>query len=197
MFNIIMQGHVSVKQTRIKVIHKSWHLTIIWEMSWYLFVQYLLSCTCKSKSRITFWHYFQKNPLYYNESWLSWKPALKSKEIFTTFSRRNPPLFHPFFLVTRGQGRWHWVTLNISNAGSNYTARIVFLHCICCSMPMWHVLHGAHAVYTPWCICSVNTWTLIYVWSMHQWVYATYALWSICYACVTNVWHILHDVYVE
>ena len=33
-----------------------------------------------SKSRITFLHYFHKNLLCYNESWLSRKPALKSQK---------------------------------------------------------------------------------------------------------------------
>ncbi len=38
------------------------------------------------------------------------------------------------------------------------TRRIVILLSICSSTYAWHVLHGAYAVYTPWCICSVSTW---------------------------------------
>ncbi len=40
---------------------------------------------------------------------------------------------------------------------TNYTAKITILLCICSSTYAWHVLHGAYAVYTPWCICSVLT----------------------------------------
>ncbi len=79
----------------------------------------------------------------------------------------------------------------------SYTSRIAILLCICSSTYAWHVLYGAYAVYTPWCICSVSTSTVICVWCIRQWVYATYALWSICSVCVTRVWHILHEVYVE
>ncbi len=53
----------------------------------------------------------------------------------------------------------------------------------------WHVPHGAYAVYTPWCICGVFTYTVIYVWCLYQWVYATYALWNMCSVCVTCTWH--------
>ncbi len=39
----------------------------------------------------------------------------------------------------------------------DYTARIAILLCICSSTYAWHIHHGAYAVYTPWCICSLST----------------------------------------
>ncbi len=70
---------------------------------------------------------------------------------------------------------------NLSNDQQYYTASITLF---------WCIIHGAHAVYTPW-------WYVVYP-PEHcfQCVYAKYnALWIICCVCVTYVWHILHSVY--
>ncbi len=54
-----------------KTSPSTWHLSSLIGWNWII----------ASKSRITFLHYFHKNLLCYNESWLSRKPALKINDV--------------------------------------------------------------------------------------------------------------------
>ena len=85
-----------------------------------------------------------------------------------------------------------------------YTARIVLLLCICCPTHMWHILHGAYAVYTPWGIYSVtgdgpyvtfSSCALVFVWCINSGVCVTHAPWGIYVVCIYTG-HIINSSYV-
>ena len=104
--------------------------------------------------------------------------------------------------LSRGGGKPIWKRSVLPSEACFYTGRIVLLLCINNYAPP-HTCYtsfnySAYAVYTILCICSVSTWTLIYVWCIHQWVlYMQHMLDKVCRVCVTNMWHILHGVYVQ